>query len=100
MESSPESFRLINYDVDRSHRKISRSLTKPFTNRIVKGTAAMVFIIFQASSVFRRAFYETFLHIHIALVILAIAGIWLHLEGTAQLFYIQIVVGAWAVEVS
>ena len=60
----------------------------------------MVAIILQASSILRRAFYETFLHVHIALVILSIAGIWIHVKDTEDLIYIQLVVTAWAAEVN
>lgn len=58
----------------------------------------MVFMIFQASAVLRRAFYETFLHLHIALAVLAIGGIWVHLDGLGPQIYIKIVVVAWAAE--
>ena len=52
----------------------------------------------QANAIFRHAFYETFLHIHIALIMLAIVALWYHLEGLQQRTYLIIVILAWALE--
>lgn len=52
----------------------------------------------QANAVFRHAFYETFLHFHIALVILAIGALWHHLKELPQLPYLIVVIVAWALE--
>ncbi|SLM39844.1 ferric-chelate reductase [Lasallia pustulata] len=62
------------------------------------GTVAMVAILFQASSIFRHAFYETFLHLHIALAILSIAGVWIHLDGLPAKGYLKAVIVLWAAE--
>ena len=63
------------------------------------GTVAMVAILLQASSILRHAFYETFLHLHIALVILSIAGVWIHLDGLPAKGYLKAVIVLWAAEV-
>lgn len=63
------------------------------------GTVAMVAILLQASSILRHAFYETFLHLHIALVILSIAGVWIHLDGLPAKGYLKVVIVLWAAEV-
>lgn len=63
------------------------------------GTVAMVAILLQASSILRHAFYETFLHLHIALAILSIVGIWIHLDGLPQKGYVKAVIVLWAAEV-
>ncbi|KAI1082242.1 ferric reductase like transmembrane component-domain-containing protein [Whalleya microplaca] len=44
------------------------------------GTAAFVAITIQASSIVRHAYYEAFKILHIMLAILAIAGLWYHLD--------------------
>ncbi|MCJ1351456.1 MAG: hypothetical protein MMC33_001440 [Icmadophila ericetorum] len=61
-------------------------------------TAAVIAIIFQTTTVLRRAFYETFLHLHIALIIAALVGIWLHLNGNQQQIYLEVVFGLWVGE--
>lgn len=47
---------------------------------------------------FRHAFYETFLHTHIALVSLVMAALWIHLDGLQQLDYLKAVIALWVVE--
>jgi NAD(P)H-flavin reductase len=50
-------------------------------------------------SVVRHAFYETFKYLHIALVILAIVGIWVHLKDLPmQLHILMGCIGIWALE--
>ncbi|KAI0603519.1 ferric reductase like transmembrane component [Biscogniauxia sp. FL1348] len=44
------------------------------------GTVAFVVILFQASSISRHAYYETFKIMHILLAALAIVGLWYHLD--------------------
>jgi ferredoxin-NADP reductase len=51
-------------------------------------------------STLRHAFYETFLHLHIAFVLLAFVGLWLHLKGREQQNVMLVVLLAWALEVS
>ena len=62
------------------------------------GTVAMTIIIIQACSVIRHAFYETFLALHQFLALLAVLGVYFHLEmaNLPALPYIRIVVGLWA----
>ena len=59
----------------------------------------MVVIIVQASSAVRHAFYETFLHLHIALAIMSIAGLWYHLDGLSSQTYLKVVIAIWGFEV-
>ncbi|CAK4031494.1 related to ferric-chelate reductase [Lecanosticta acicola] len=51
------------------------------------GFAAFCMILLQSPSIVRHAFYETFLHLHIALAATAVAAVWIHLNEipTAQL---------------
>lgn len=48
----------------------------------------------------RHAFYEVFLHLHIAFVMLAFTFLWMHLDGFVAQAYLQVAIVAWAVEVS
>ncbi|KAK3723487.1 hypothetical protein LTR37_001739 [Vermiconidia calcicola] len=45
------------------------------------GVCAFIAILLQSPSIIRHAFYETFLGIHIVLVIVSIVVVWMHLEG-------------------
>ena len=58
----------------------------------------MCTIILTSWGAFRHAFYETFLHIHIALVALVMAALWNHLEDRPQMAYLKAVIALWAVE--
>ena len=60
------------------------------------GTAAFVLILLQSPSPVRHAFYETFLHLHIALVIVSFVGLWMHLQGYPQQALLLAAVVAWA----
>lgn len=69
---------------------------------ILSGTiaaAAFVGILFQSPSVFRHAFYETFLHTHQALAALALGGVWVHLdEFPKEKMIIKGVLALWVIE--
>ena len=45
------------------------------------GVCAFLVILLQSPSIVRHAFYETFLHVHILLAIIAVVVLWLHLIG-------------------
>ena len=47
---------------------------------------------------FRLAFYETFLHIHIALVALILAALWIHLDDLPPQTLVKIIIAIWVVE--
>lgn len=51
-------------------------------------------------SALRHAFYETFLHLHVLLVIVAVAFLWVHLDGYPQQTYLLVTIIFWGVEVS
>lgn len=59
---------------------------------------AMCTIILTSWTAFRHAFYETFLHIHIALVSLIMAALWVHLAGLPQATYVKAVISIWVIE--
>ncbi|KAI0390363.1 ferric reductase like transmembrane component-domain-containing protein [Xylariaceae sp. FL0594] len=60
-------------------------------------TVALVVILFQAASISRHAFYETFKIMHIALAIVTILGLWYHLDlkRLTQLKWLIAVVPIW-----
>ena len=48
----------------------------------------LLIIIIQTSSAIRHAFYELFIHLHIALVVLALVFLWFHLARLPQRNYL------------
>lgn len=58
----------------------------------------MVTIVLTSFTAFRHAFYETFLHLHIALVSLILAALWIHLAGLPQLNYLKAVIAVCIIE--
>ncbi|KAK5122207.1 hypothetical protein LTR85_004117 [Meristemomyces frigidus] len=62
------------------------------------GVCAFVAILLQSPSVVRHAFYETFLHIHIALVITATAAVWVHLKSLPQQAFVLGAIICWVIE--
>lgn len=62
------------------------------------GTCAVIAILLQSPSVVRHAFYETFLHVHIALVIVATGAVWVHLNGIAQQSFLLAAIVCWVIE--
>ena len=58
----------------------------------------MCSILVTSLTAFRKAFYETFLHIHILLVSFTLGGLWLHLASGSTQVLIQIAVSIWAIE--
>ncbi|KAI0851813.1 FAD-binding domain-containing protein [Daldinia vernicosa] len=59
---------------------LNTTVTVPFLLYGFLATIAFVVILFQASSIARHAYYETFKLLHIGLAALAIAGLWYHLD--------------------
>lgn len=64
------------------------------------GILGMIVIIFQSLSAVRHAFYEVFLHAHIALAATVLAGVYIHLdiEKLPALPYIRAIIMGWVVE--
>jgi hypothetical protein len=62
---------------------------------------AFVAISMHSFSALRHAFYETFLHVHILLVLVSFVGLWMHLLDykTPRRFLLAAIV-LWATEVS
>jgi predicted ferric reductase len=72
----------------------------PFLIFGVVGTVSMIVILIQTLSPIRHALYETFLHLHQMLALLAVLGIYAHLEiaKLPALPYIRAVVALWVSE--
>ncbi|KAI1648501.1 FAD-binding domain-containing protein [Daldinia loculata] len=59
---------------------LNTTVTVPFLLYGFLATIAFVVILFQASSIARHAYYESFKLLHIGLAALAVAGLWYHLD--------------------
>lgn len=75
-------------------------MKSPFLAYGMLGTAAFAALLLQSPSIIRHAFYETFLHIHQLLALMAIIGVWVHchlgdLPGTN---YIKWAIALWVLE--
>ncbi|KAF2857922.1 putative FRE ferric reductase-like transmembrane component [Piedraia hortae CBS 480.64] len=62
------------------------------------GAAAFVAILLQSPSILRHAFYETFLHVHQILVIIATVAVWVHLKSLPQQALLAVAVAFWIFE--
>lgn len=65
-----------------------------------QATVGLVALVLSASSALRHAFYETFLHLHILLVLMTFIGLWYHLDGLPQQSYLLAALVLWGLEVS
>lgn len=76
---------------------ISATVSSPFLLYGFIGTIAFVFLFFQAASVPRHAFYETFKILHIVGAAVSLVGVWYHcqIKGLPQLNYLYAVVALW-----
>ncbi|THW13863.1 ferric reductase like transmembrane component [Aureobasidium pullulans] len=61
-------------------------------------TSAFIMLLLHSPSVVRHAFYETFLHVHIVLAIIAIVTVWIHLKTLPQQVLILGVIVIWVFE--
>lgn len=74
------------------------TVTVPFILYGFIATCAFVAIFFQAASIARHAYYETFKILHILLAALAVAGLWYHLKlkDLEQIKWLFVVIPIWA----
>lgn len=66
----------------------------------MQATVAFTFLLIQSPSAVRHSFYEVFLHMHIIAAAIAVAGVWIHLNGRPQQLMMYGVVSLWVFEVS
>ncbi|KAK6431979.1 hypothetical protein LTR95_011853 [Oleoguttula sp. CCFEE 5521] len=62
------------------------------------GTFAFIGLLLSSPSIFRHAFYETFLHVHIVLAVVAIVGTWMHIEDEKSKVFLVAAVSFWIIE--
>ena len=62
------------------------------------GVCAFLIILLQSPSVVRHAFYETFLHLHILLVLVSLIVIYIHLDGCGQQLLLAGAAACWIFE--
>ncbi|PYH42917.1 ferric reductase family protein [Aspergillus saccharolyticus JOP 1030-1] len=74
------------------------TLSKPFMFNGLMCMVAMLAILIQSPSPIRHAFYETFLHLHIALACIALGFVWHHVYRYSCKFYLYAGVAFWAFE--
>ncbi|KAJ5692798.1 hypothetical protein N7462_002221 [Penicillium macrosclerotiorum] len=61
-------------------------------------TAAFTALLIHSPSPIRHAFYETFLHLHIAIAALSFGFLWVHLNGMIAQTYLMAAIILWALE--
>jgi predicted ferric reductase len=61
-------------------------------------TAAFTALMLHSPSAIRHAFYETFLHLHIAIAAVSFGFLWVHLNGLAAQKYLLATIVLWALE--
>ncbi|RAK76255.1 ferric reductase family protein [Aspergillus fijiensis CBS 313.89] len=64
---------------------------------LISGCAFLALLLHSPSPI-RHAFYETFLHLHIVFAVLAIAFLWVHLNGMVSQYYLMVGIIFWALE--
>ncbi|KAJ5887835.1 hypothetical protein N7495_007876 [Penicillium taxi] len=78
---------------------VGKAMTKSsFLASGLVAVCAMVAILLQSPSPIRHAFYEIFLHLHIALAVVFLALLWVHLNGLAAQTYLLVAIIFWALE--
>ncbi|KAK2762177.1 hypothetical protein FQN54_001186 [Arachnomyces sp. PD_36] len=74
--------------------------TEPFFIWGLVSVSAMCFLILHSPSPIRHAFYETFLHLHQLGALLALIGLYIHIDvdGLPQLPWVQFIIAIWVFE--
>jgi predicted ferric reductase len=65
---------------------------------VSQAICTFITLLLHSPSVLRHAFYETFLHVHIVLAVIAIVTVWIHLKTLPQQVLILGVIIIWAFE--
>lgn len=82
-------------------QSIGKAVKSPFVRQGSTAAVAAFLILLTTPAPFRRAFYETFLHVHQALAIALIVALWLHTaEYSGHRATLKGVIAIWAIEVS
>lgn len=84
-----------------THAEVAEKLrSEPFFIWGLVSTSAMCFLLLHSPSPIRHAFYETFLHLHQLGAILALIGLYIHIDvdGLPQLPWVQFIIAIWVFE--
>jgi hypothetical protein len=54
----------------------------------------MIILVLHSGSTLRHAFYETFLHMHLLVVTVALVAVWYHLVGYSQQIWVISAIGS------
>jgi len=80
---------------------VKKALASAFVQQGMTAAIAITLLLLTTPAPFRKAFYETFLHIHQALVIAFLAAVWLHTEEySGHRGTLKGVIAIWVIEVS
>lgn len=60
----------------------------------------MLALLLHSPSPIRHAFYETFIHLHIAIAVVCFGFLWVHVDGMIAQNYLVVAIVFWALEVS
>ncbi|KAL1963552.1 hypothetical protein VTN77DRAFT_7997 [Rasamsonia byssochlamydoides] len=79
---------------------LDRIRTTPFFFWGAVGVLSMGFLLCHSPSPIRHAFYETFLHLHQLTALLALLGVYMHLnlDSLPQFWWAKVIVSVWALE--
>ena len=92
---------LVNALNSQARSEVAESLrTQPFFIWGLVSVCALCFLFLHSPSPIRHAFYETFLHLHQLGALLAIIGLYIHIDvdGLPQLPWVQLIIGIWVFE--
>ncbi|KAK2739135.1 hypothetical protein FQN55_009540 [Onygenales sp. PD_40] len=88
--------------INKVHTKGWAAVSGSFKSQFIMSglVAAILFVILvlHSPSAIRHAFYETFLHLHILMVVVTFAFLWIHLKDRMQLRFLIGAVVVWVVE--
>ncbi|PGH19352.1 hypothetical protein AJ80_03992 [Polytolypa hystricis UAMH7299] len=88
--------------INKVHNEGWEAVTTSFAGQFIQtgliATVAFVILAVHSPSAIRHAFYETFLHIHIAMVAVSFGFLWVHLKKYPQRRFLLAAIVAWAVD--
>jgi predicted ferric reductase len=76
---------------------VGASMQAPFIYTGLIAAVGLVVILFAGPKLFRNLAYEFFLHLHVAMVLTILVGLWVHLKGLSQQGLLLGAIIIWAV---
>ncbi|KAK2805272.1 hypothetical protein FQN50_006298 [Emmonsiellopsis sp. PD_5] len=93
---------VVAWMINKVHTKGWAAVAGSFKSQFIMTglVAAILFcvLVLHSPSAIRHAFYETFLHLHILMVIITFAFLWIHLKDRMQLRFLIGAIVVWALE--